>query len=204
MDGKDSKSDSWRVAAETREHLISLLLTGQAGTYQPHFTPEQAITALVEARAAYFDGEAILKDEAAIGKQPPTVATVIRLLDDALHALKRLEDGADSDTLALVGHSKAFPSDVDHFAALGHALADRRDELTRHRKTDSRTETRRVLCGYVSAIWQAAAHEPDNRTSRRRFAIVFLDAASIDHPGVNHPDALDDWLDTPVGPPPQS
>lgn len=204
MDGHNPSGAAWTLSATARDKLTALLREGATSSYTPPATIDQAITALVEALTAYFAGEAILKNNADIGKKPPAVANAITLVDDALRALKRLEAGVDSDTLASVGHSKAFPSDADHFVALYSALERRRDVLKQYRKIDSRTETKRVLCGYISVIWRAAAHAPDNRTSRRRFAMVFLDAASIEHQGANHPEQLDGWLATPVGPLPLS
>lgn len=207
MGGHDSKAHAWFLSEPAREQLTMLLHDGQAGTQQRHATVAEALTALEELRAAYFAGEALNQRNPAAA---PTPAKTLRLIDNALRAMNALEHGADADTLAVVR---------PHSPPLRQALKDRRDvfiawNLARKRgiptcdgqsarKVDGRAERMRLLCGYIAQVWAQAALNPSNRKNRRQFAVKFMEAAGINHPGASHPKMLDDWLDTPVGPMPQ-
>lgn len=63
------------------------------------------------------------------------------------------------------------------------------------RNPDARILYVRAICGWVGKCWSMAARDPADRLTRRRFAIRFLDACSIGHPGLEHPERLDPWLD---------
>ena len=202
MDNRNHTSSPWRLSPQTRTKLTQLLREGAADATSPALTLTQAITALEEIRSAYLRGE-----ELAARRKAPTPASTSKLIERVLTALRQLEARADSDTVRLMQEHaqpirQALQDRLDVFAAWDAArkmhIGD--SEGRPVRKVDGRGERKRILCGYIAKVWANAACEPDNLASRRRFAMAFLDAAGIDHPGANHPNRLDDWLGTPVDP----
>lgn len=202
MGEPDSRPTAWSLRGEARTRLGELLKDGAGDAPSPGLTEDQAIMALEEIRGAYLKGE-----ELARRRRAPTPANTIKLAERALEALRQLETRADADTVQLVRETVgplrlALRNRLDELAAWAVA---RKEELPDSegrpvRKVDARSERKRVLCGHIAMVWARAAREPGNETNRRRFAIAFLDAAGIDHPGENHPRQLDDWLSTPVNP----
>lgn len=190
------------LSSAARRRLIRLLLDGTPKGPQPTIDSVVAWKLLQECETAYFKGEQ-LRDRA----HAPTPAKSVVLIDKALRALSALKAGAGADTLNVTR---------PHLAALRDALVDRRDtlkgwQLARNagltcddgqpiRKPDARTESMRVLGGHLGFIWGLAAVDRSNRNKRRRFAMAFLDAAGIEHPGASHPATLDQWLDSGAGP----
>ena len=201
MNGQDSSVAAWSLPAATRTRLIALLVAGTDNP-TPLLTPEQAMTALCEARADYFNGEA-LRDK----RNPPTPARSRHAINTLLGQIKRFELLSDADTVAV-----ARPG----LEALSAALEDRRDVLQAWalardagwtqdnnesiRKTDARTENIRILCGFVWRIWQGASHDPDNVTAWRNFTTAFLIAAECWSADDRHPERIDAWRLTPVEP----
>lgn len=176
----DNQHCTWTLPPSVRAAMAASLKPSERGT---------AFQALCEIYLAYHSAENETR-----GLVGPTPSDVKRLISDALKALQRLEQGADADTLQII---------EEPLNRLVQGLAQRRQILSAYgkggiRKTDSRTEHERVCCGMLSLVWGKCALTPTDRRARRKFAILFLDAAGIAHPGREHPERLDDWLDTPV------
>lgn len=144
-----------------------------------------ALRALEEVHAAYFASEDALQ-----GKVCVTPARTAQRIKQTLRALQCLEDDADADTNQI----------IEQPITTLRALLDKRLAILRvqpHvRRTDVRAEHKRYLCGVISLIWNQCALRPEDKADRRRFAVLFLDYAGIPHPGAQHPERLDMWLDT--------
>jgi len=183
MDSKHSNQNAsaWELPSRVHAKLGRLLQS-------PSVPLEQVLEALNELARGYFQAE-----EATKGTVSLTPSAVNRRIAEVLEALRHLETEADATTDQLIQAP---------LHTLRKVLEDRQAVLKAQphcRKTDARAEPKRVLCGYINCLWQRAAHQPGDTLNRRHFAMLFLDAAGIDHPGHNNPERLDEWLDTSVG-----
>lgn len=173
-----------KTRADLRQYLSADLYPGT-----PESKTDFALRALEDARVAWFASEDALQ-----GKIRVTPARTAKRIEETLRALQRLEDDADADTNQIIGQPLATLRTV----------LDRRVAILevqpRVRKTDVRAEHKRFLCGRVNQVWRQCALHPEDGAARRRFAMLFLDDAGISHPGAQHPERLDEWLDTPVTP----
>ena len=93
--------------------------------------------------------------------------------------------------------------DKEARAALEAAARDRVAQLRTHPRVAPDTEALRFFCGVLRTIFNAAASPSTERTWRncRRFALEVLSVAGEEHADFDaHPERLDEYLGTEVGP----
>jgi hypothetical protein len=128
-----------------------------------------------------------------------------RAYDDAVARLADDRYAIDYTTHALLQPlARAVLSNkVNARATLEAAARQRAAELRAHPRIAPETEALRFFCGVLRTIFDAAAAPNIERTWRncRRFALEVLSIAGVDHADFDaHPERLDEYLGTEVGP----
>jgi hypothetical protein len=140
-------------------------------------------------------------------KYPPlkikyVLRTLRRARNNATCAAKLWEKASrlDSDTRKFLGLANIATGRANRPTPARALIDERIKVLEQYRKTGN-MEWDRYLCGLLGRIFAACSEDPRNLSQRRAFVVAVLETTPHSYPDPDkHPDRLDDWVNTDVGP----